>query len=171
MRMAEHESRFADQMAMVHSLKLRAPIMDRDVIRFAARIPVEYKIQAGRLKMLLLELCRKYYPDDFVDRRKCGFGLPMARWFAGPLAGLVQQVINQGEIFQSRIFRPQHAQELFDEHRNRRTDHNFKIRNIINLEVQHCLFVTRHGRHDVRDWLKHSSCGQNSDQMNRGDRK
>ncbi len=152
-RMPEHDLRIADRMSMAHALELRAPIMDREVCQFAARIPAAYKIQPGKLKMVLRELCRRFYPDEFVDRKKYGFGFPMARWYAGELAPFVQAIIDEGEIFETGLLRRERAQEIFDEHRARKTDHNFKIWNLINLEVWHRLFVSGQTREDVRAWL------------------
>lgn len=152
-RMPEHDLRIADRMSMAHSLELRAPIMDREVCAFAARVPAEYKIRPGKLKIVLRELCRRFYPDEFVDRKKYGFGFPMARWFAGELGPFVQRVIDDGEIFGNGLLRRERAQELFDEHRGRVRDHNFKIWNLINLEVWHRLYVSGASREDCRAWL------------------
>lgn len=152
-RMPEHDLRIADRMSMAHSLELRAPIMDREVCQFAASLPAAYKIQPGKLKMILRELCRRFYPDEFVDRKKYGFGFPMARWFADELAPFVQRVIDEGEIFELGLLRRERAQEIFDEHRGRKTDHNFKIWNLINLEVWHRVCITGQPREECRAWL------------------
>lgn len=152
-RMAEHDLRIADRMSMAHSLELRAPIMDRHVMSFAARLPATYKIRPGRLKIILRELCRRFYPDEFVDRRKYGFGFPMARWYAGELSPFVQRIIDDGDIFATGLLSRQRAQVLFDEHRSGRIDHNFKLWNLINLEVWYRLFIGKQTREQVRDWL------------------
>jgi asparagine synthase (glutamine-hydrolysing) len=140
-------------MSMAHSLELRAPIVDREVMAFAARLPAEFKVKPGRLKIILRELCRRHYPDGFVDRPKYGFAFPMARWFAGEMAPFVQRVFDSGEVFEQGLLRRDRAQALFDEHRAGRADHNFKIWAIINLEVWHRLFVGGASREDCRAWL------------------
>lgn len=152
-RMAEHDLRVADRMSMAHSLELRAPIVDREVMAFAARLPAEFKVKPGRLKIILRELCRRHYPDGFVDRPKYGFAFPMARWFAGEMAPFVQRVIDSGGVFEQGVLRRDRAQALFDEHRAGRADHNFKLWAIINLEVWHRLFVGGESREDCRAWL------------------
>ena len=152
-RMAEHDLRIADRMSMAHSLEMRAPIMDREVTTFAARLPAAYKIRPGRLKIILRELCRRFYPDEFVDRRKYGFGFPMARWYAGDLAPFVQRLIDDGDIYATGLLRRRRAQALFDQHRSGRIDHSFKIWNLINLEVWHRLYIGRQSRDQVREWI------------------
>lgn len=162
-RMADHDLRIADRMSMAHSLEMRAPIMDREVASFAARLPATYKIRPGRLKIILRELCRRFYPDEFVDRRKYGFGFPMARWYAGDLAPFVQRLIDDGDIYATGLLRRRRAQALFNEHRSGKIDHSFKIWNLINLEVWHRLYIGGQTRDQVRDWVAERLGNRNAD--------
>lgn len=152
-RMPEHYLLVADRMSMAHSLEVRAPIVDRDVMSFAARLPDEYRIAHGSTKRALRQLCRRFYPPEFVDRKKYGFAFPMARWFAGALAPFVERVIQDGHVFGVGIIRRERAIELLHEHRSRKMDHNFRLWYLINLEVWFQLFMQGRDRADVRAWI------------------
>ncbi len=152
-RMPEHYLVVADRMSMAHSLEVRAPIVDREVMSFAARLPDRCRMAHGSTKRVLRELCRRFYPPEFVDRKKYGFAFPMARWFAGELGPFVERVIEDGSVFDAGIIRRERARELLAEHRARKADHNFRLWYLINLEVWYQLFVRSRPREDVRSWL------------------
>ena len=69
-----------DRAAMMVSLEGRAAFLDNDVVDFCARLPHGYKYRRGTRKFLLKQAMRGVLPDDIIDRRKKGFGIPLARW-------------------------------------------------------------------------------------------
>ena len=68
-----------DRMSMVHSLELRAPFLDHELIEFSLRLPPELRI-ANTNKALLKEVALKYLPHDIVHRQKKGFSSPFIEW-------------------------------------------------------------------------------------------
>lgn len=79
-----------DRMTMAHSLEARSPFLDQEVVEFAARLPVEYKINRGEKKILLRAIAKKYLPPAVIERRKMGFAAPLEKWFR---QGLGQQAL------------------------------------------------------------------------------
>jgi len=69
-----------DRASMMVSLEVRSPFLDQDVAEFARRIPHDYKYRNGETKWLLKSAMRGVLPDEVVDRRKKGFGIPAAKW-------------------------------------------------------------------------------------------
>lgn len=70
-----------DRAAMLASLEVRAPMLDRRVIEFAfGRVPSSLKAAPGGRKLLLKELARRLLPPAFDRQRKQGFSIPIARW-------------------------------------------------------------------------------------------
>jgi asparagine synthase (glutamine-hydrolysing) len=67
------------------SLETRVPLLDRDIIEFAASLPLSMLIEGGRTKVLLRRVLDRYVPSSLVDRPKSGFGLPIEQWLRGPL--------------------------------------------------------------------------------------
>lgn len=76
-----------DIASMMNSLEVRTPFLDVRVWDTASRIPALFnmrEVAKGRWegKLLLRRLLEKWYPSDIIHRRKTGFGVPLARWFA-----------------------------------------------------------------------------------------
>ena len=70
-----------DKMSMAASIESRVPFMDYRLVEFANSLPSEYKLRSGAGKAIVKDVARDYLPAEIVDRRKSGFGVPLARWF------------------------------------------------------------------------------------------
>jgi len=82
-----------DIASMHCGLETRSPLLDHEVIEFCARLPVEYKIRNRAGKYLLKQLAKRYFPADFVHRRKMGFAIPLADWLRGPLRKVMYETL------------------------------------------------------------------------------
>ena len=76
-----------DIASMAHGLEVRTPLVDVDVAQFAATIPDDFHIgrdSAGHWegKKLLKKVAAQWFPEDFVRRKKQGFGVPISDWFS-----------------------------------------------------------------------------------------
>ena len=76
-----------DIASMIHSLEVRTPLVDLNVIEFATTIPQFLNVSKQMNnewdgKLLLKKLMKKYYSDDFIYREKKGFAVPIHKWFA-----------------------------------------------------------------------------------------
>ena len=70
-----------DRASMMNSLEVRAPFLDIEVANFARRIPTRWRLRGGTTKYLLKEAARGLLPDNIIDRKKKGFGVPVGAWF------------------------------------------------------------------------------------------
>ena len=70
-----------DRMSMAASLEVRPPLLDRRIVEFALRLPLEHKIRGRTGKYLLREAGRELLPAAVYQHRKQGFALPLHRWF------------------------------------------------------------------------------------------
>ena len=87
--------RDSDVMSMAHSLELRVPFVDVNMVAFARSVPPEQKVRArseavaeyggSGAKRVLLEAVKDVLPPDIFSRPKRGFSLPFDRWLNGPL--------------------------------------------------------------------------------------
>ena len=70
----------ADKMTMAHSLELRVPFLDKEVMSLASKIPTKYKISNNTTKYILRKTANKVLPDEWAKRPKIGFPVPFYQW-------------------------------------------------------------------------------------------
>lgn len=70
-----------DKMSMAAAIESRVPFLDHRVVEFANRLPASFKLHGGTGKAIVKEIARDYLPHAVIDRRKSGFGVPLAHWF------------------------------------------------------------------------------------------
>ncbi|MEW6778308.1 MAG: asparagine synthase C-terminal domain-containing protein, partial [Bdellovibrionota bacterium] len=74
-----------DRMTMSHGLELRSPFLAREVIELGLSLPKEGLLKGRTLKYWLKTAYRGIIPDEILDRRKHGFGMPVHLWWRGKL--------------------------------------------------------------------------------------
>lgn len=84
-----------DRASMAVSLEVRSPLLDRNVVERAQRIPTDQKLRDGQLKWPLRDILEDFVPRALWDRPKMGFVPPMRTWLAGPLAPWVDDLLDQ----------------------------------------------------------------------------
>ena len=78
--------RDTDLMSMAHSLEVRVPLLDDQLVEMALRLPDAVKQNGGRPKSLLMEAVGALLPSAISARRdKQGFVFPFGTWLQGPL--------------------------------------------------------------------------------------
>lgn len=80
-----------DKMTMGVSLEGRVPFLDHKLVEFAMGIPEALKTKNGTLKYILKRAVRGLIPDEIVDRKKQGFGVPIYEWFFDRLGDKTQE--------------------------------------------------------------------------------
>lgn len=72
----------ADKMSMAHSLELRVPFLDKEVMRIGEDISSDQKIANGTTKYVLRKAAERKLPEEWYKRKKKGFPVPIKFWFA-----------------------------------------------------------------------------------------
>jgi len=84
-----------DKMSMGVGLEGRVPFLDHKFVELALSIPSALKTKNGTLKHLLKKAVRGIVPDDLIDRRKQGFGVPMYDWIYGKLGDTMSETLRK----------------------------------------------------------------------------
>jgi asparagine synthase (glutamine-hydrolysing) len=88
--LADQLLRDTDAMSMAHSLEVREPLLDHELVECAMRIPGAEKLRGEGNKPLLAAAVPELAGG--VQRApKRGFDLPFAQWLRGPLRGWTQE--------------------------------------------------------------------------------
>ena len=72
-----------DKMGMGAGLETRVPFLDHKFVQLAMSIPEEVITRGGVSKHILKKAVRNIIPDQIIDRKKQGFGVPIYDWFRG----------------------------------------------------------------------------------------
>lgn len=70
----------ADKMCMAHSLELRVPFLDKQVMEFAEHIPARFRVNENGNKQVLRHAANRILPDEWATRPKKGFPVPLKFW-------------------------------------------------------------------------------------------
>jgi asparagine synthase (glutamine-hydrolysing) len=124
-----------DITSMANSLEARSPFLDHEVMEFAAALPVEYKAKGGNIKRLLKRAFTDLLPPENVNRRKMGFGVPVGRWFRGPLRELLNDTLLSNRQSVGGYFQSSEIERLVREHQASAADHSFLLWNLLMLEL------------------------------------
>lgn len=105
-----------DIASMAHSLEVRSPFLDQEVLALAARIPGDLLIRRRTTKWILRQLAYKLVPRELVDRPKAGFGIPQAAWLRGPLREASRDLLLDNTARQRGWFNQEVVKGFLDEH-------------------------------------------------------
>ncbi len=83
-----------DQMSMAHSLEIREPFFDQELVEFVMSVPDHLKVPTYP-KSLLVESLKPLLPDEIVHRKKQGFVFPWNKWIRNELRNFCDKQINR----------------------------------------------------------------------------
>jgi asparagine synthase (glutamine-hydrolysing) len=113
-----------DRMSMAHSLEVRAPLLDYQILEFAAGLPRHLKLDMRRGKIILRELARRRLPREIRSMPKRGFSIPAADWLRGELREMVEQIVLRDEGLIAEVLDHAAIHSLWAQHLNRSRDHS-----------------------------------------------
>ncbi|MBC7959514.1 MAG: asparagine synthase (glutamine-hydrolyzing) [Vallitaleaceae bacterium] len=70
----------ADKMSMAHSLELRVPFLDKEVMALAGKIPTRYRINKLNTKYAMRLAALRNIPEKVAHKKKLGFPVPVRVW-------------------------------------------------------------------------------------------
>jgi len=146
-----------DKLSMAHSLETRVPFLDNDLVDFAMRLPVRYKL--GNLKnitrinenepgdkiskyfqktrdgkLLVRKVMSRYIPEEVTTGEKKGFSGPDASWFKGDSIEYVRKTImhNNARIYE--YLNPNEVKRLVNDHINGKQNSRLLIWSLLSFE-------------------------------------
>jgi asparagine synthase (glutamine-hydrolysing) len=125
-----------DMASMAHSLECRGPFMDHRVVELALAMPLDRKLRLkqGRGKVVLREAFLELLPAEVRRRGKMGFGVPIDRWFRGPLREEIRAVLLDPLAVGRGLFREEEVANLIQEHERGAHDHAYRLWALLMLE-------------------------------------
>lgn len=139
-----------DRAAMHHSLEVRVPLLDREVIAVAARIDWASCLQldSGEGKQPLRRSLARHAPIQ--NNAKRGFSVPMTQWLRGPLLPLFREKVLRRPDLLGFAFRPGAMEALLNEHVSGRTDQSRWLWTVLSLAMWGERHLALQGRTPMR---------------------
>lgn len=115
----------ADKMSMAHSLELRVPFLDKELLKCAEGLTLSQKISKNNTKVLLREVFKDIVPPYMKEKKKLGFPTPIRVWLKSDLGRYVREIINNAEV--DKLINKKYIINLLDEHIRGKKDNSRKI--------------------------------------------
>ena len=113
-----------DRASMAHSLEVREPLMDHELVQWMATLPSHLKLRGSEGKYVLKKAFEPLLPHDVLYRPKMGFSVPLASWLRGPLRQRMQESILSERMLASGYFNPATLSSLVAQHLGGQHDHS-----------------------------------------------
>jgi asparagine synthase (glutamine-hydrolysing) len=146
-----------DKISMAHSLETRVPFLDNELVDFACRVPVRYKLRdLGRVsqeldeddlrkyqvadqwngdgKAVLRQAMSRLIPRSVAERIKQGFSAPDASWFRGESIDYVNRFLRDPHARIYEFLQPAYITRRLDEHTLGKHNHRLFIWSLLNFE-------------------------------------
>ena len=105
-----------DIATMAHSLELRSPLLDVNVVEWGASLPRKYKIKGLETKHILKDVARSLVPAELINRPKMGFGIPRAEWLRTGMRAMLVDTLTDTTATQRGWFNPTEVRKVLDIH-------------------------------------------------------
>lgn len=105
-----------DRASMLNSLETRVPMLQKDVIELSAKIPAEYKINSKNKKIILKDTFGDLIPEELINAKKHGFGLPIGKWFKNELKSKLLKELNEDRIRSEGILNYDYIEKVLEQH-------------------------------------------------------
>ena len=124
-----------DRASMAHSLEVREPLMDHELVEWLATLPSSLKIRGQEGKYLFKKSMEPHLPHDVLYRPKMGFSVPLARWFRGPLKQRVRDAVLGDSLAATGWFNRPYLQHLVDAHQSGARDYSAPLWTLLMFEA------------------------------------
>ena len=124
-----------DITSMAHSVEVRSPLLDTELMGWAARLPPAVKGRVREPKRLLRQAARGWIDDAILDRPKQGFAVPIADWLRGPLSSVCRDVLLDDQARDRGLFVPREVERMVRDHQDGVLDYSERLWAMLMLEL------------------------------------
>ena len=124
-----------DRASMAHSLEVREPLMDHELVEWLATLPSGLKLRGQEGKFMLKKALEPMLPNDVLYRPKMGFAVPLARWFRGPLKQRVRDAVLGERLASTGWFNRPCLEHLVEAHQDGSRDYSAPLWSLLMFEA------------------------------------
>lgn len=118
---------YADKLSMAHSLELRVPFLDKEIVEYVERLPASFKVRNGTRKWLHRQVCKTFLPKPILERPKRGFASNVVDdWFRSAVGSQISETFLDPSAAIYKYLKAPAVRKLYDQHTAAQED-NHKI--------------------------------------------
>ena len=129
----------ADKMSMAHSLEVRVPFLDKEVLKCAESLTLSQKVNKSNTKVLLREAFKDIVPPYMKEKKKLGFPTPIRVWLKSDLGRYVREIITNADV--DKLINRKYVINLLDEHIKGEKDNSRKVWTVFMFCLWHQIYV------------------------------
>jgi asparagine synthase (glutamine-hydrolysing) len=129
-----------DRTSMAHGLEVRPPMLDHELVEWAAGLPTTAKIADGTGKAVWKRAVGPLLGSAAITSPKRGFSIPLAGWLQRGLRERLDQLRHDGRLYAAGIVEPAGLRSVVAEHGSGRRDHSQILWTLLMLDA----FLARH---------------------------
>ncbi|MTI30593.1 asparagine synthase (glutamine-hydrolyzing) [Xanthovirga aplysinae] len=123
-----------DQMSMLHSLEMRMPYLNNEILNFTHQLPSTYLINGGK-KWLLKNILNQMDGLVFSQRPKEGLGLPFGNWLKKQGNHYLWDFLQNDQAIIFEFISREKIKSFLKEHQSNKTDHSLLLWSILTLSI------------------------------------
>ena len=116
-----------DRTSMLSSLECRAPFLNKELWDYTQTLPEKYLIKGTDKKHILKKAFEEYFPDQFLNKSKKGFGVPVGDWLKVGIRIELESYIEIDFLKKQKIFNVESIRRLVKGHLSSMEDQSFKV--------------------------------------------
>jgi asparagine synthase (glutamine-hydrolysing) len=130
-----------DKMTMAASLEGRVPLLDHQLIEYAASIPSSAKVRLFHPKYLFKRAFADFLPAPILSRKKMGFNIPIATWFREGQRDLVARLLLSDRARDRGFLNSAAVARIVRDHLEGRTNYGGQLFHLASLELWFRVFI------------------------------
>jgi asparagine synthase (glutamine-hydrolysing) len=132
----------ADKITMATSVELRVPLLDFQVLEFAASLPQDFKVKGLTTKRILKAALEKSVPQEILNRKKTGFPVPYSDWLRRDMRQFVFDTVSGQNSMLRAYFNKTKVDEILQAHQ-RGEVYSKEVFCLLVLELWHHAFISK----------------------------
>lgn len=129
-----------DRASMAHSLEVRVPLLDHELVGWIATLPSSFKLNNGEGKYVFKKSLEKDLPHDILYRPKMGFRVPLQSWFRNELKEKIKSSVLSERMLDCGYFDQGYLTTIINEHQSGLRDHSAPLWTLMMYDQ----FLARH---------------------------
>ena len=137
-------------MSMAHSLELRVPFLDKEVLKCAEGLRLSQKVSKNNTKVLLREAFKDIVPSYMKEKKKLGFPTPIRVWLKSELGRYVREVITNADV--DKLINKKYVLNLLDEHIQGKKDNSRKVWTVFMFCLWYEIYIEGKSIEELEDY-------------------